>query len=109
MGHRSYTVETTMNDGSSWRYQCRLVVESGDGSSERSTLWSESMVLVGGGRWVARGRICGRCRRGPASSVRWTPSPDFKLYPWVGVADGGAGVQSVAVHGCHSLPGQREK
>jgi hypothetical protein len=40
-----------------WRYRCRLVVGSGDGSSERSTLWPESMVLVGGGRWEARGQI----------------------------------------------------
>ncbi|KAE8037267.1 hypothetical protein FH972_009868 [Carpinus fangiana] len=45
------------DDDSAWRYRCRLVVGSGNGSSKRSTLLSESMVLMGGGWWVARGRI----------------------------------------------------
>ena len=45
------------DDGLSWRYRCSLVVESRDGLSKRSTLWLESTVHVGGGRWVACGRI----------------------------------------------------
>jgi hypothetical protein len=49
--------EETSERERGWRYQCRLVIGSGDGSSERSTLWPESMVLVGGGKWVARGWI----------------------------------------------------
>jgi hypothetical protein len=47
------------DDGSLWRYRCSLVVGSGDGSSERSTLWPKSMVLtvgvVGGDLRVAFG------------------------------------------------------
>jgi hypothetical protein len=65
-----------LNNGSGWHSFCclflwgfvceavrienstgRLVVGSGDRSSELSTLWPKSMVLVGGGRWVAHGRI----------------------------------------------------
>ncbi|KAE8126069.1 hypothetical protein FH972_020816 [Carpinus fangiana] len=46
------------------RLRKRIKADDGSGwsvgvwwSSERSTLWPESMVLVDGGRWVARGRI----------------------------------------------------
>jgi hypothetical protein len=64
----------------------------------------------GGWRLVGRFLDSEHCRWQSAGGVQWTTSPDFELYPWVGVADGGARVlfpNIITVLGGRS--GQRER